>query len=116
MNPSLHTAALIAVMAVGTALLRFLPFLIFRHKTPAFIAYLGKVLPSAIIGMLVIYCLRETNVTASPFGLPELIATAIVVLTCQNRFPLCPCQVSPCFRADTESRLSPSIQNYSHHE
>ncbi|MBQ3986362.1 MAG: AzlD domain-containing protein, partial [Oscillospiraceae bacterium] len=45
MNPSVHTAALIAVMAVGSALLRFLPFLIFRHKTPAFIAYLGKVLP-----------------------------------------------------------------------
>lgn len=80
MNPSLHTAALIAVMAVGSALLRFLPFLIFRHRTPAFIAYLGKVLPSAIIGMLVIYCIRQTDITASPFGLPELIATAIVVL------------------------------------
>ena len=80
MNPSVHAAALIAVMAVGSALLRFLPFLVFRNKTPAYVVYLGKVLPSAIIGMLVIYCLRETNVTASPFGLPELIATAIVVL------------------------------------
>ena len=80
MNPSVHTAALIAVMAVGSALLRFLPFLVFRNKTPAYVVYLGKVLPSAIIGMLVIYCLRETNVTASPFGFPELIATAIVVL------------------------------------
>ena len=80
MNPSLHTAALISVMAVGSSRLRCLPFLVFRNKTPAYVVYLGKVLPSAIIGMLVIYCLRETNVTASPFGLPELIATAIVVL------------------------------------
>ncbi|MBQ7460300.1 MAG: AzlD domain-containing protein [Oscillospiraceae bacterium] len=80
MTSPVHTAALIAVMAIGSMLLRFLPFLVFRKKTPPFIAYLGKVLPSAIIGMLIVYCLRETNVTAMPFGLPELIATGIVVL------------------------------------
>lgn len=79
MSASLHTAALIAVMAIGSMLLRFLPFLVFRKKTPPFIAYLGKVLPSAIIGMLIVYCLKNTNVTVSPFGLPELIATGIVV-------------------------------------
>lgn len=77
-----HAAALVAVMAAVTALLRFLPFLIFRGgwKTPALISYLGQVLPQAIIGMLVIYCLKDVSLTAAPFGLPELIAGAAVVL------------------------------------
>ena len=77
-----HAAALVAVMATVTALLRFLPFLIFRggRKTPALISYLGQVLPQAIIGMLVIYCLKDVSLTAAPFGLPELIAGAAVVL------------------------------------
>ena len=60
-------------------MLRFLPFWIFKGKKPEYVAYLGKVLPSAIIGMLVIYCLRNTNVASAPFGLPELIAAAVVV-------------------------------------
>ena len=75
MNASVH----VAVMAVVTALLRFLPFLIFRKQTPAYITYLGKVLPSAIIGMLVIYCLKDVRVSVPPHGLPELIAAACVV-------------------------------------
>lgn len=77
-----HAAVLVAVMAAVTALLRFLPFLIFRggRKTPALISYLGQVLPQAIIGMLVIYCLKDVSLTAAPFGLPELIAGAAVVL------------------------------------
>ncbi len=72
-------AILIAVMAAVTMLLRFLPFLIFRKQTPPYITYLGKVLPSAIIGMLVIYCLKDVNLTTHPHGLPELIAAACVV-------------------------------------
>ena len=48
-----HAALLVAVMAAVTMLLRFLPFLLFRKQTPPYIIYLGKVLPSAIIGMLV---------------------------------------------------------------
>lgn len=75
-----HSAALIAAMAVTTALLRFLPFLIFRKHTPAYVAYLGKVLPPAIIGMLVIYCLKDVTLTAVPFGIPELAAVACVVV------------------------------------
>lgn len=70
---------LIAVMAVVTILLRFLPFLVFRKQVPRYISYLGKVLPSAIIGMLVIYCFKDTVITAQPFGIPELIAAACVV-------------------------------------
>ncbi|MBR2546731.1 MAG: AzlD domain-containing protein [Eubacterium sp.] len=80
MTGDVYSAILVAVMAAVTILLRFLPFLVFNKETPAYIAYLGKVLPSAIIGMLVIYCLRETEFTAVPFGLPELAAAAVVVL------------------------------------
>ena len=70
---------LVAIMAVVTILLRFLPFIVFRKQTPPFVAYLGKVLPAAIIGMLVIYCLKDTAITVFPFGLPELISIAGVV-------------------------------------
>ena len=81
MSANAHAAALVAVMAGVTMLLRFLPFLIFRggRKTPAYISYLGQVLPQAIIGMLVIYCLKDMTVTQAPYGLPELIASAAVV-------------------------------------
>ncbi|MBP5553190.1 MAG: AzlD domain-containing protein [Spirochaetales bacterium] len=70
---------IVAVMAVVTILLRFLPFIVFRKQTPPFVAYLGKVLPAAIIGMLVIYCLKDTAITVFPFGLQELISIAGVV-------------------------------------
>ena len=81
MSFDIHAALLVAVMAIVTALLRFAPFLIFRDQnTPAYVLYLGRVLPYAIMGMLVVYCLRETDFTASPFGLPELAAGAVVVL------------------------------------
>lgn len=72
-------ALLIAVMAGVTALLRFLPFFLFRKKTPAYITYLGKALPPAIIGMLVVYCLKDVSIFAAPHGLPEAIAAISVV-------------------------------------
>ena len=75
----MKAAVLISVMAVVTMLLRFLPFLIFRKQTPAYITYLGKVLPPAIIGMLVIYCLKDVSFSAQPFGVPELIAAICVI-------------------------------------
>ena len=77
-----HSIALVAVIALVTAALRILPYLIFRNekKTPTVILYLGRVLPFAIMGMLVVYCFREVHVTAAPFGIPELIAGGVVVL------------------------------------
>lgn len=79
--PNLHSALLVAVIAAVTALLRFLPFLIFgKRKTPAFISYLGKVLPFAVMGMLVVYCLRNTTFASTPYGIPELVSVAAVVL------------------------------------
>ena len=80
MSTASHSAVLIAVMSAVTVLLRALPFLVFRKKVPAYVSYRGRVLPPAIIGMLVIYCLKDTAVTAAPFGAPELIAGALVVI------------------------------------
>ena len=74
----MNAAVLVAVMALVTMLLRFLPFLIFRNQTPPYIAYLGEVLPPAIIGMLVIYCLKDMTLTVHPYGIPELLAAACV--------------------------------------
>ena len=74
----MNAAVLVAVMALVTMLLRFLPFLIFRNQTPPYIAYLGEVLPPAIISMLVIYCLKDMTLTVHPYGIPELLAAACV--------------------------------------
>lgn len=70
----------IAVCALVTAALRFLPFLIFgeTRKTPPVITYLGQVLPFAIMGMLVVYCLKDMAFFAAPFGIPEIIGCATV--------------------------------------
>ena len=80
--PNLHSALMIAVMALVTAALRFLPFLIFgeARKTPPLISYLGQVLPFAIMGMLVVYCLKDVSFAAAPFGIPEIIGCAVVTL------------------------------------
>ena len=78
----IYAIAMIAVIALVTAALRFLPFFIFRgsQKTPPYIEYLGKVLPYAIMGMLVVYCLKGVTFTAPENWLPYFIATAAVVL------------------------------------
>ena len=80
--PDTYLLALIAVAAVVTAATRFLPFLIFGNgkKTPDIIVYLGKVLPYAIMGMLVVYCMKNISFVQRPFGLPELIACGAVAV------------------------------------
>lgn len=77
---NLHSALIVAVAAAVTIALRFLPFLIFgeNRKTPPLVAYLGQVLPYAIMGMLVVYCLKGMDFTAAPFGIPEIIGCAVV--------------------------------------
>lgn len=78
---SAHSAALIGVMTAVTILLRFLPFWLFggKGKTPPVISYLGKVLPHAVMGMLVVYCLKNVDFIAAPHALPEVIACAVVI-------------------------------------
>lgn len=74
-------ALMVLVMAAVTAAIRFLPFLVFNGKreTPAFITYLGRVLPYAVMGMLVVFCFKSVSFLKAPFGVPELIAGAVVV-------------------------------------
>lgn len=75
-----HSMGIVAVAALVTAMLRFLPFLIFREnrRTPAIIEHLGKVLPWAIMGMLVVYCLKDVTIISTDGWLPQLIGVAIV--------------------------------------
>lgn len=77
---NLHAWYMIAVIALVTAALRFLPFVIFsgNRKTPAIIEKLGKVLPYAIMGMLVVYCLKGVSFTSVADFLPSLIACLVV--------------------------------------
>ena len=75
----MRSAILITTMSLVTILMRFLPFFVFRRKTPKYVSYLGKVLPPAIIGMLVIYCLKDMTISAQPYGMPELVSVACVM-------------------------------------
>jgi len=79
---NLHAALIVAVVALVTIGLRFLPFAIFSGSKPVppFVSYLGKVLPYAIMGMLVVYCLRNTSFASATHGLPEMISCALVVI------------------------------------
>ena len=80
MNPTAYALAAIAVMAAVTFLTRALPFLLFGREgdPPRIVLYLGKVLPPAVIAMLILYCLRGTSF-ASPAGwAPALIAGLFV--------------------------------------
>ena len=79
---NLHSILIIAVAAIVTATTRFTPFLIFgeNRRIPPIVEYLGKVLPYAIMGMLVIYCLKGVSFAAFPFGIPEMIGCLVVIL------------------------------------
>ena len=70
----------IGVVILGTVLTRFLPFLLFPagKPTPKYIQYLGTVLPSAVFGLLVVYCLKNVSLFTRSHGLPELISIAVV--------------------------------------
>lgn len=76
---SKESAFIILTIAGCTFLTRALPFLLFRNeeKTPAVVQYLGKVLPGAVIAMLLVYCVKQVSVTAWPFGIPELLAIGV---------------------------------------
>ena len=76
-----HSLALVAVITAVTMLTRVLPFLLFgqRKQPPRAVLYLGRVLPCAIMGMLVVYCLRSVDLTAAPFGAAEGIGVAVSV-------------------------------------
>ncbi len=71
----------ILMVVLGTMLTRFLPFLLFPagKPTPRYIQYLGKVLPLAVFGLLVVYCLRNVSLLTGSHGIPEAVAIAVVI-------------------------------------
>ncbi len=71
----------IALCVLATVVSRFLPFLIFSGKrpTPQFVQYLGKALPAALFGMLVVYCLKNVSILTGSHGLPELLGIVLTV-------------------------------------
>ena len=77
-----YISMVIAVMAIVTIELRFLPFIVFDHgeQLPEWITYLGKVLPPAIMSMLLVYCLRNINLVEGNHGFPEVICVGIAML------------------------------------
>jgi len=76
-----YVIVFIIVMAVATALTRFLPFILFGHgsETPNWIKYFGKVLPPAIMSVLLLYCVRNVDVSSGSHGLPEIICIALAI-------------------------------------
>lgn len=70
----------VAAVVLGTMLTRFLPFLLFPagKATPRYVQYLGKALPGAVFGLLVVYCLKNVSLLSGSHGLPELIAILAV--------------------------------------
>lgn len=72
----------IAMVVLGTMLTRFLPFIVFPSgkPTPMYVQYLGNVLPSAVIGLLVIFCFKNVSLLSGSHGIPEFIAVAVVAL------------------------------------
>ena len=72
----------IGAAVLGTMMTRFLPFLFFPgdRPTPEYVQYLGKVLPSAVFAMLVVYCYKDVDFLTGSHGIPELIAVGITIL------------------------------------
>ena len=72
--------AIVGAVTLGAIITRFLPFLLFpdSKSVPKVVEYLGRTLPAAMMGLLVVYCLRNVDIAAAPHGLPELIALAAV--------------------------------------
>lgn len=75
----LHQIGIAVVVGLTTMATRFIPFLLFggKHGAPEWIRKLGIVLPSAIMGMLVIYCMKDVAWLSYPYGIPELVCCAV---------------------------------------
>ncbi len=76
-----HSLFIVLTAALVTILLRFIPFIAFQNRAlPPVVLYLGKVLPFAIMGMLVVYCLKGASFSSPSFGIPEIVSVFLTVL------------------------------------
>lgn len=78
---TVQTLVILLAVAAGTQITRWLPFVLFpeHREPPKVVAYLGRVLPPAMMGLLVVYCLRGVDLFSGSHGLPEAIAVAVIV-------------------------------------
>lgn len=84
-----HAGYIVLISGAVTVMLRFLPFIAFGKRKPEAVAYLGRVLPPAVMAVLVVYCLRSVNILTGTHGLPEgLACLAVVVLHVWRRSTL----------------------------
>ena len=76
-----HSALIVLVCAIVTLFTRAVPFAMFPEKKelPRALKYLGKVMNGAVMGMLAVYCFRNTSVLTPPYALPEMIASLVTV-------------------------------------
>ena len=79
---TLQVIIIILAITIGTMLTRFIPFILFPEtkEPPQIVLYLGNILPPAMMGLLVVYCLREVKILEGSHGLPELIAIAVIAI------------------------------------
>lgn len=79
---AIQTIIMILAVAFGTMITRFAPFLLFpdSKEPPKTVTYLGRVLPPAMMGLLVVYCLKNVSPVKAPYGIPEIIGIAVIVL------------------------------------
>ena len=77
---TVQTLVILLAVAAGTQITRWLPFVIFpeHREPPKVVAYLGRVLPPAMMSLLVVYCLRSVDLLSGSHGLPEAIAVAVI--------------------------------------
>ena len=76
-----QSAVTIGAVVLGTMATRFLPFLVFpKGRTPPkFVQYLGKVLPCAAIGLLVVYCFKDVA-SSGTYGIPEILSVLLIIV------------------------------------
>ena len=78
----IQTLIIICMVALGTVITRFLPFILFKDNKGdnLYINYLGKVLPYSAIGLLVVYCLKDVDLKSYTYGIPEAIAILCIAI------------------------------------
>lgn len=71
----------VAAAVLGTMLTRFLPFILFpaNKPTPPVVLYLGKMLPAAVMALLVVFSFKDVEFLSGYHGAPELLATALII-------------------------------------
>lgn len=79
---NLEISFTVLILAGGTFLTRVTPFLLFpdNKEIPPFVVFLGRALPGALIGMLIVYCLKDVSFLETPHGLPEAISLLFILL------------------------------------